>query len=126
MSCTLIAARSCSLAGDGELELARQEREFRMQRRILPQQLRPDARVFDLARRDAGPLIGRDVARAIAGGLHRMNADLGEVGQRVRQIGELDPVELDVLPRREVAVAAIVFARDMRRACASARDDSVP
>ncbi len=35
--------------------------------------------------------------------------------QRVRQFGELDPVELDVLPRGEMAVAAVVAARDMRQ-----------
>ncbi len=44
-----------------------------------------------------------------------MDADLGEIGQRVRQFGQLDPVELDVLPRGEMAVAAIVAARDMRQ-----------
>ena len=44
-----------------------------------------------------------------------MNADLGEIGQRIRQFGELDPVELDVLPRGEMAIAAIVAPRDMRQ-----------
>jgi len=40
-------------------------------------------------------------------------------------IGELDPVILDVLPGGEMAVAAVVAARDMasRRNCF---DDSVP
>ena len=33
---------------------------------------------------------------------------------RVRHLVELDPVELDVLPGGEVAVAAVVAARDMR------------
>ena len=42
-----------------------------------------------------------------------MNADVGEIGQRVRQFGELDPVELDVLPGGEVAVVAVVLACDM-------------
>ena len=99
--------------GDRELELARQEREFRMQRRILPQQFRPDPRILDLAGGDAGPLVGGDVAGVVAGGLHGVDADLGEIGQRIRQIGELDPVELDVLPRGEMAVAAVVSPRDM-------------
>ncbi len=100
---------------DGKLELARQEREFRVQRRILPQQLGPDPRILDLARRDAGPLIGRDVARAVAAGLHGVDADFGEIGQRIGQFGELDPVELDVLPCGEVAVAAVVAPRHMRQ-----------
>ena len=43
-----------------------------------------------------------------------MNADFGQIGQRVRQFGELDPVELDVLPGREMAVAPVVAARDVR------------
>ena len=34
---------------------------------------------------------------------------------RVRQLFELDPVELDVLPGGEMAVAAVVAARDMRQ-----------
>jgi hypothetical protein len=42
-----------------------------------------------------------------------VDADFGKIGERVRQFGELDPVELDVLPRREMAVAAVVTARDV-------------
>ena len=38
-----------------DLELARQEREFRMQGEVLAQQLRPDARILDLVGRDAAP-----------------------------------------------------------------------
>ena len=52
--------------GDGEFELARQEGEFRVQRRILPQQLGPDTGIFDLAGRHTGPLIRRDVACVVA------------------------------------------------------------
>jgi hypothetical protein len=43
-----------------------------------------------------------------------VNADFGKIGQRVRQFGKLDPVELDVLPGGEVAVAAVIAPRDMR------------
>src|SRR6266702_403367 len=99
--------------GDRDLELARQEREFRMQRGVLADQLRPDARILDLTGRDAGPLVRSDVAHVVAGGLHRMDADLGEICECVRQFGELDPVELDVLARGEMTVAAVIFARDM-------------
>ena len=42
-----------------------------------------------------------------------MDADLGEIGQRIRQLGKLDPVVLDVLPRGEMAVAAVIAPRDM-------------
>ena len=84
-----------------------------MQRDMLADHFGPDARILDLVGRHAGPLVGRDVAHAIAAGLHAVHADAGEVGHGVRQFVELDPVELDVLPRGEVAVAAIVAARDM-------------
>ena len=43
-----------------------------------------------------------------------MDADFGEIGERIGQLGELDPVELDVLPRGEVAVTAVIAPRDMR------------
>ncbi len=42
-----------------------------------------------------------------------MHVDFGEGRQGIRRILELDPVELEVLARREVAVAAIVLARDI-------------
>ena len=63
--------------GDRDLELARQEREFRMQRRVLAHDLRPDARVLDLVGRDARPLVGGDVAHAIAAGLDAVHARRG-------------------------------------------------
>ena len=44
-----------------------------------------------------------------------MDADFGQIGQRIGQFGELDPVELDILPRGEVTVAAVVAPRDMRK-----------
>ena len=78
---------------DRDLEFARQEREFRMHGRMLAQDLGPDARILDLVRRDAGPLIGRDIAHAIAAGLHPVHPALREIGHRVRQFVELDPVE---------------------------------
>ena len=42
-----------------------------------------------------------------------MEAGAGEVRHGVRQILELDPVELDVLPRGEMPVVAVVAAADM-------------
>ena len=44
-----------------------------------------------------------------------MDADLGEIGQCVGQFGKLDPVELDVLPRGEVPITAVVTPRHMRQ-----------
>ena len=110
---------------DRELEFARQERKFRMQRGVLPQQFSPDAGILDLAGRDARPLVRGHVAGVIAGRLHGVNADLGEIGERVGELGELDPVELDVLPGGEMAVAAVVAPRHMREP-PQLFDDSVP
>src|SRR5205807_2352259 len=75
--------------GDRDLELARQERKFRMQGRVLPYDLAPDARVLDLVGCDAGPLVGRDVAYAISAGLHAVHADARQVRHGVRQLLEL-------------------------------------
>ena len=100
-------------AVDRDLELARQEREFGMLRRPLPQDLAIGARIRDLVGGDAGEMIGRDVADAIARGLDRVHLDAGEFGQNVGRVLQRGPVELHVLPRREMAVAAIVLARDL-------------
>ena len=54
-----------------------------------------------------------DVTDAIAAGLDRMHLHLGKVGQNVGCVLKPDPVVLDVLARREMAVAAIVLVRDV-------------
>ena len=100
-------------AGDPDLELARQEGKFRMKCRPLPDDLAPDPRVFDLVGRDPGEVIGRDIANAVAAGLDGMHLHLGQLRQDVRRVGELDPVELDVLARGEMAVAAVVAPGDV-------------
>ena len=82
---------------------------------MLAQNFRTDARILDLAGRDARPLIGGDVAHAIAAGLHAVETRAGEIGHDVGQILQLDPVELDVLPGGEMAIAAVIAARDVRK-----------
>ena len=99
-------------AGDGDLELARQPAELRMQRRPLAQDLAPGTRVLELVMGGAGKRIGGDVAHAIAAGLDAVHLDLGERRQHVGNVDELHPVELQILPRGEMAVAAIPFAPD--------------
>src|SRR5690606_34724325 len=96
-----------------DLELARQIRELRMQHRVLPKQLAVDARIRELVPGDAGVLVGRDVAHAVAGRLDRRDLDARELLEDIGNLLELDPVVLDVLARREVAEAAIVLARDL-------------
>ena len=39
---------------------------------------------------------------------------VGELGEDIGHVDQLRPVELQILPRREMAVALVVFARDVR------------
>ena len=94
-------------AGDGDLELARQPGELGMQRRPLAQDLAPRARVLELVIGGAGERIGGDVAHAIAAGLDAVHLDIGERREHLGNIDQLHPVELKVLPRGEMAVAAV-------------------
>ena len=98
-----------------DLELAREENEFRMQARPLANDLAERPRVFDLLVRRAGEMIRGDVADAIAAGLDAMHLDAREFFQNVGHVHQLDPMELHIGARGEVAVALVVFARDMRQ-----------
>ncbi len=110
-------------AGYGDLELARQERKFRMRARPLPQELRRRARVLDLVRRDAGEMIGGDIADAIAGGLDGVHLDFRQRLENIGRVDELRPVVLEILARREMAVAAVIFVRDVGKAAHLARGE---
>ncbi len=96
-----------------DLEFPRQEREFRMQGRPLADDLGPNARILHLVGRHAGILVRRDVSNAIAARLQAVHLDAGELGQDIGHLGQLDPMELQVLARGEVAVALVVAARDL-------------
>jgi len=74
----------------------------------LPDQFAPDERIHDLVLRHAGEMIGGDVAHAVARRLYRVHLDGGEFGQDLRYIFDPRPVELQVLARGEMAVAAVV------------------
>ncbi len=95
-------------AGDRDLELPRQVREFGVVRRPLPQDLAVGTRVIDLVLGDAGHVIGGDIANAIATRLDRMHLHRGEMLQDIGNIGQVRPVQLQILAGREVTVAAIV------------------
>jgi hypothetical protein len=62
---------------------------------------------IDAAHRAAG-----DVADVVAAGAGGGEPALGENAQDLRQAGELQPVKLEVLPRRQLAVAAAEALRD--------------
>ena len=100
--------------GDCDLELAGQEGELRVQRRPLPHQLAVGAGVDDLVAGDAGEVVGRDVADAVARRLDRVHFHRRQFGKDVGNARERRPVELQVLSRGEVAVAAVVGPRDVR------------
>jgi hypothetical protein len=69
-------------------------------------------RIDDFVRRDAGERIAGDVADAVAAGLDAVHVDRGQRFHHVGAAIERDPVELQVLARREVTVAAVELARD--------------
>jgi len=120
-------------AEDGDLELARQEGELGVQRAPLAQDLGVGPRVDVLVGRDAGQRVGGDVADAVAAGLDAVHVDLGQLVHHVRGFGERDPVELQVVARGEMAVAAalprragvaqVVLAGDARQHAKLARGD---
>ena len=97
----------------GNLELAREVREFRMERRPLADDLGPDARILDFVSRGTGEMIRCHVANAVAAGLDRMHLDRGELTQDLRHVGKTRPVILQVLARREMAIALVELARDV-------------
>ncbi len=99
--------------GDGDLELARQVGKFRVEGRPLPDDLRDDTRIFKLAFCGARILVRGHVADAVARGLDAMHLDRGEILQNIRHVLQRRPVELEVLARREVAIAAVIFAAHM-------------
>ena len=90
----------------GDLELARQERELRLQRAPLPQDLAVGPRIDRFVGRDAGEAVARDVADAVAAGLDAVHVGVGKHVHHGGGVVEGDPVELHVLTRREVAEAA--------------------
>ena len=102
------------VAGDHrDLELARQIAEFRMETRPLAQQFGIGPRIDDLVCGGTCEVVRTDVADAIAAGLDGVHLDLGKIGQDIGRVFQLDPVVLDVLPRGEVAVTAVVLVRDI-------------
>ena len=98
--------------GHRDLELARQPAELRMHRRPLADRLGPRPRVIDFLGRRAGIGVGRDVADAVAAGLDGVHVHLRQVVEDVRRVAELDPVQLQVGARGEVAVALVIGPRD--------------
>ena len=95
---------------DGDLELARQVSEFRVERGPLADDLAPWARIDQLVGSDTGELVGGDVAQAVAAGLDRVHLHGRQFSQDVRDVFQRRPVELHVLPGADVGIALVVVA----------------
>eukprot|EP01036_Dinobryon_divergens_P041491 gene41491-55012_t len=80
------------------------ESELGVQRAPLAHDFGVGARIGDLVDGDAGALVARDVADAVAAGLDAVHVDQSQQVHHVGRLGQRNPVELDVLARREVGV----------------------
>jgi hypothetical protein len=100
-------------AVDGDLELARQVAELGVEGRPLADDLAPGARIDDLVLGHAGELIGGGVADAVAAGLDRVHLHGGQLGENLRHVFQVRPVELHVLPGADVRVTLVVVASDL-------------
>ncbi len=92
-------------AGDGDLELAGQEGELRVQGAPLAHDFGKRAGVGNLIHRYTGQLVAGDVADAVAAGLDTVHVHGGQQVHHVGAFGQGNPVELHVLAGGEVAVA---------------------
>src|SRR5450755_4365942 len=97
-----------------------------MERRPLPEQFTVRTRIEQLVSGDTSEVVAGDIADAIAAGLDRVHLDARQLGENVWHVFEARPIELDVLPRSEVAVASVILPADMReRAQLGRRQKSV-
>src|SRR6185437_9790025 len=97
---------------DRGLVLARQVAELRVAGRDGLGGAEHGGRVDDLIRVDAGHRAAEDVARDVAAGLDRGEADLVEALPDRGYVFDPDPVELDVLPVGDVGYVAAVLLGD--------------
>ncbi len=101
-------------AADRNLEFARQVGKLGVERGPLAQQFAIQPRIDDLIAGDPGEFVGGDITYAIAGGLDRVHLHAREFRQDFGHVFQFRPVELQVLARRKVAVAAVIAFGDVR------------
>ncbi|MPM75405.1 hypothetical protein SDC9_122398 [bioreactor metagenome] len=104
-------------AVERQLELARQEGEFGVQRAPLAQDFRVGARIDDFVGGNTGQRIGGDVANAVAAGLDAVQLHRRQQVHHVRALVERNPVVLHVGARGEVAVAILELRADAATVC---------
>src|SRR5439155_6115164 len=100
-------------AGDRVLVLARKVRPGRVPVELRRRALDDRRRVEELVGGEAGDRAAGDVADGVAAAAGARDARRLEVGEDVRQLRELEPVQLDALARRQLGVAAAVAVRDL-------------
>ena len=106
--------------GDRDLVLARQVRVVGVAVEELGGLLEDRRRVEELVVGEPGERAAGDVANGVAARARGREAGRLERGEHLRQRRQLEVVELDVLARRELALAAAEAVRDLadRRSCA--------
>ena len=92
-------------ACDGNFEFAGQECKLRVQGAPLAQYFCVGPRVDHLVYGHTRQFVGGDVANAVAAGLNAVHVDGGQQVHHVGRLAQWNPVELNVLPGCEVAVA---------------------
>ena len=99
--------------GDRDLVLARQVGVLAVGEEELRGLGDDAAHVEELVLGQAGERAAGDVAHVVAAGAGGGQAGGGQGGEHLRQLLHGEPVELHVLPRRQLAVAAAVARRDV-------------
>ena len=100
-------------AGEVDLELAGQALRVGVAEEVAEGGLGPRRDVEHLVGAGAGEVAPLHVAHGVAAGLARRQADRGHVAQQRGDALELDEVELDVLPGRDVAPPARVLVGEV-------------
>ena len=103
------AAGVLPAAGERDLELAAEVLRVGMAEQEAHDRLRVGRDVEGLVAADAGERAGGDVAHRVAAGLAGGDADRGQAAHDVRRVLDVDEVELEVLPRGDVADAVGVL-----------------
>jgi len=98
---------------EGDLELARQRCAELVPQEVARQRLGVRRDVEQLVGGNPRPRAGGDVAHRIAAGFTRRQALFGEAAHHELDVVQLQEVQLDVLPRRDVREAPGVLLRDV-------------
>ena len=108
-------ARLVLAAGERDLELAAEVHRVRVAEQVERDGLGVGRDVERFGVADAGQRAGGDVADAVAARFARRDADGREPAEDLRRVVDVDEVELDVLPRRDVADVVGILLGQVRQ-----------